>query len=970
MCEPLCKIIDLIEPYLTHKTSIDSTIMDNVKLALSAMYSPTAGQDEKKLATNFLELFQKSPEAWEVSHTLLSDPSQPLEFRMFASQTLRSKATFDLLQLPEEAVLQLKNSMLDLLITYASKDKLIRTQLSLALCQLALQFLQWGNPMGDITSQLSSSPELLPALLEFLKILPEELTELNKTPLTDDEFNARTQLLISDNVPHVLLMLKNLSELGTVTNGLLLECLNSWVKECPIESILTIDSLASLIFKSLMDEDLFEKASECLCSVLKETRDIDNYHLIDALYKQLLQVHEFYTSHPERLQDPEIVSALTKLYVEAGEAWNVLIAKNAEHFKPLVAIILECSKYDEDLDVVKYTFFFWYQLKQMLTLPRFESLKKVLLDIYLELISVIIKHLCYPLDQDDTDLFHGDREQEDKFKDFRYEMGDVLKDCCAVVGSQKALNVPFQQVQTFLSQQLAQWQLLEAPLFSMRVMAKEVSPKENTILPVIMNMLVQLPEHPKIRYATTLVLGRYSEWTAKHPEYLEVQLNYIIKGFESATQTERDIFSATSQALMYFCQDCSSLLVNYLDQLFMVYQQVQSHLDVKSTYDLVNGLAHVIKDLPDSEQYKAAETFLTPTVSRLTQLSQNGSLQDDSITSALHDEAEVLSIFFNILRCQSFEEPQFPVANYFIDKLYPLLSQILQKFQKSLKVSEHFVKIFKNVIQGCSVFLTPLLPQLTDLLHEGFRETYFGCYLWVTGVVIREFGDEVSTGQTQNAVYQFGLSQSALFFELLKSNTELDIRDIPDVIEDFFNMANDLLMYFPAKVAGNGQLMSSILESGITSLTTSEEHNPLMACVHFFVDYLSWGSQYPPISFYEGDPAEVQQYVRQFLMAENNGQKLVTAVVNGLIFKFYNDPDGNDLLLKLLTVTPDMEKALSWLHQAVSALPNVSEKEVQKLMNATAVALPNKDNRRIRMSIKDFVSWYTRKNVNSRAAFA
>ena len=43
--------------------------------------------------------------------------------------------------------------------------------------------------------------------------------------------------------------------------------------------------------------------------------------------------------------------------------------------------------------------------------------------------------------------------------------------------------------------------------------------KENTILPTIMSYLVQLPEHPKIRYAATLVLGRYTEWTSKHPEF-------------------------------------------------------------------------------------------------------------------------------------------------------------------------------------------------------------------------------------------------------------------------------------------------------------------------------------------------------------------------------------------------------------------------------------------------------------------
>lgn len=125
-----------------------------------------------------------------------------------------------------------------------------------------------------------------------------------------------------------------------------------------------------------------------------------------------------------------------------------------------------------------------------------------------------------------NDLFNGDKEQEDKFKEFRYEMGDVLKDCCAVAGATKALQVPFEQIQNIISNSQGHWQYLEAPLFSMRTMAKEVPLKENTILPTIMSYLVQLPEHPKIRYAATLVLGRYTEWTSKHPEFLEPQLNY------------------------------------------------------------------------------------------------------------------------------------------------------------------------------------------------------------------------------------------------------------------------------------------------------------------------------------------------------------------------------------------------------------------------------------------------------------
>lgn len=939
--------------------------MDHVKQALMAMYSPSATQAQKKEATVYLESFQKSPEAWEIVHTILADVSSPLEYRMFASQTLRSKATYDLSQLPEDSYTQLKDSMLNLLSVYATKEKLIRTQLSLALSQLALQYLHWDSAIDDITSRLSS-PEALPAMLEFLKSLPEELTESNKTPLTDEEFDLRTKQLITNNVLHVLLLLKSLVESDCPHQELMLGCLNSWIKECPIEDVLKVDVLASLIFKSLTDPNTFDQAAECLCSVLKETRDVDNYQLIDALYQQLLHIHEFYSKNGD-LEDPELLHGLTRIYAEAGESWHVLIAKNAAHFKPLVQILLQCAEYKEDLDVVKYTFYFWYQLRQMLTLPRFEESKKELQPIYLDLIRVIIKHLRYPQGDNLENLFDGDKEQEDKFKDFRYEMGDVLKDCCAVVGPQKALNIPFQEVQTLITQPGVQWQALEAPLFGMRVMAQAVPTKENRILPAIMQMLVQLPEHPKLRYATTLVLGRYSEWTAKNPEYLEVQLNYITAGFRDAESTSSEIINATAQALMYFCQDCAQLLVNYWQPLLMLYQKMQARLSDGSSHDVVKGLSHVIKEMPAADQFMASEMFLGPTLRKLTDLCQNS----ENISTASQDvvsEAEIISIFMSVLRCSDIKAEEYPIATYFTTQVWPVITQALGKFGSVLKISEVFCKVMKNAIQSCTWYLTPILESMGTVIHEGFKSTYFGCFLWVTGVLIQN-SEDFSEGPSAQTIYAIAISQSESFLELIRNHDGLDIRDIPDVIEDFFSMASDLLMFLPTEVILNEQLTASFFEAGISALKVSEEINPLMSCIHFFIDYLSWGTEYPPVSFFEGDHEHIRKTVQAFMALDMHGPKLTQVVLNGLIYKFYNNVDGNDLLIKILTVTPNLQLTLEWLRCAVTGLPNVSEKEVTKLMGAISVALPNKDTRRVRMSIKDFVSWYTRKNVNTRAAF-
>lgn len=931
--------------------------MDQIRQALDTMYSG-ADQSAKKEATIFLEAFQKSPEAWTLCQELLDNSNEPIQFRMFAAQTLRAKTTYDLSQVPADTLAELKELMLHLVTKYHHEDheRLISVQLCLALSQVCLQMTGWSNPMGDISERLMRGPELAGVMLRFLKVLPEEVSDANKSAMSEEDFAVRTKLLISDNVDNVMALLTQMAR--DVSGGPILDCLNSWIKECPVEKVVSQDTLVALVFKGVTEPATFDAATECLCSILRETRDLDNENLIDALFDQLIQLDRFYK---DNRANEDVLAGLTKVFVEAGESWHVLIAKNPGHFSPLVRILLECCGPNRDLDVVKYTFYFWYELKQMVTLPKFEAARREILPVYVELIHVIIGHLRYPMDTSDEDLFDGDKEQEDKFKEFRYEMGDVLKDCCAVAGAQQALQVPFEQINTLVHQQNPQWQLIEAPLFSMRVMAKEVSMKENTMLPVIMQLLLQLPEHSKVRYATTLVLGRYSEWTAAHPEYLEVQLNYITKAFASDT-TDKDVVSATCQALMYFCQDCASHLVGYLDQLHVLYHQVHGQVDTKLTYDLLHGLACVIKELPLDRQYATAELFMGPTLERLAAITGSGN-GGEGTSDIIHDNAEAVSIFLQVLRTNDYEQANYPIADFFMGKIWPLLAETLSKFGASLHVSESVVKVIKNAIQSCSIYLAPILPQIAETLHSGFHATFFGCYLWVSGVILREFSDESVSEDLQQAVYHLGVQQSAVFFSHL-STSSVDLRETPDVIEDFFAMANEMLMFYPNKTIANGDLMSSILDAAVASLLASNEFHALIACVHFFADFVAWGSPYPPISFFDEDPKHIQQSVKVFLASNGHGEKLMKSVLFGLVHKFFNDPDANDLIVKIITVSADPNSALHWLQNSAMSLDHVTVPEVEKLISTVSVAASSKDTRRMRVAIKDFVSWYSRRNAS------
>mmetsp|Transcript_6385 Transcript_6385/g.7995 ORF Transcript_6385/g.7995 Transcript_6385/m.7995 type:complete len:486 (+) Transcript_6385:1452-2909(+) len=485
-----------------------------------------------------------------------------------------------------------------------------------------------------------------------------------------------------------------------------------------------------------------------------------------------------------------------------------------------------------------------------------------------------------------------------------------------------------------------------------------------------MNFLIQLPEHAKIRYAATLVLGRYTEWTSKNPEFLEPQLNYIIKGFEVANNTNnKDIIIAASHALMYFCQDCSSLLVNYLEQLYMLYGQVREQLDIESAYELVDGLAHVIKQIPSENLYQTCEMFWKPTLSTLSTLSSSGNSNDESVNVLIADQVEILTTFIGVLRCSDYEKPDYPICTLFIKEVWPAASSILLNYGNSLKVSERILKLIKSAIQSFSTYLTPILSDVANILHHGFKQTKFGCYLWVSGILIREFGDEYSSDDIKESVYQFGLSQCSLFFELIKC--ENDLKNIPDVVEDFFRMMNDLLMFYPFKIIPNMDLLKSTIDASVATLSSLEQFEPLVSCLHFLIDFISWGLPTPPISFFEENPQHIQDTVKQFLVMNDNGGNLIKVVLDGLIFTFHNDiqQDANDLLLKILIVVPDYSIAINWLTNVVKSLPNVNEKEVEKLINTVSVALPNKDNRRIRSSLRDFVNWYSRKNVTPRAEF-
>ena len=419
-----------------------------------------------------------------------------------------------------------------------------------------------------------------------------------------------------------------------------MECITSWLREVPVAKV--VDSpLLDVVFGGLTSDECSREASECLCTMLRETGDVDeSVDIITILFPRVMAIRSHIQKFVEE-EDMDAFKAVTKVLSTAAESWVVAIARQPSHFRPLVDAVLECAARDQEREVIEHTFPVWYELKQYLVLERYIESRLELMDVYSKLVDILLKHLEYPQPDsgNEGDLFDGDRELEEKFREFRHQMGDTLKDTCEVMGVTECLNKVLHAIQLWTQKYASQvtaesvphWQDLEAPLFAMRALGRMVDKNENIVLPQLMPLLVQIPSHEKLRFATIMVLGRYTEWTAAHPEYLEPQFNYIVTSFQTDS---KEIIRAAALSVKFFCTDCKHLLSGQVLQLQEFYEQILDKLPDLSREEITEGVSNVVAVQPPEEIYRLLKTYCDPLIQRLMAKANNATDEEGKLALA------------------------------------------------------------------------------------------------------------------------------------------------------------------------------------------------------------------------------------------------------------------------------------------------------------------------------------------------
>ncbi|KIJ68548.1 hypothetical protein HYDPIDRAFT_106754 [Hydnomerulius pinastri MD-312] len=751
--------------------------MDNIQALLSALDVFSRAPDKASLenANSWLQDFQHSPEAWSTCNVLLLSPDAPPAAKLFAAQTFRSKVTYDLHQVNTANLLPLRDTLITALDTYHTGPRTIITQLCLAISGLALQLPQWDNAVQSIIETFGRNPATVPVLLQFLTVLPEELSGNTRIPVTDDEYRERSAKLLTENANQVLDLLALYIQAPGVTvtvQSQVFGCLRSWLIAGEVDtSSFAKSPLFGFVFEALASEELFDSAVDVLCELIHETQEIDdNMPVIELMVPRVIALKPQLDEHKD---DPEKIRGLARIFAEAGETYRLLILRHTETFYPIVEAIGQCSAYP-DLDIVPITFPFWMRLAQ--TIGKKQSVEPLFIEAYKALMGVIIRHLHFP---PDTTTMTG--QEADNFRAFRHVMGDTLKDCCLVLGTDTCLLSAYGLITIALSRgaQAGSWQEIEAPLFAMRSMGAEVDLADETAVPKIMDLIPSLPNHPRIRYAALLIISRYTEWINRHPDYITFQLQYISAGFEDP---DTEVSAAAGQALKYLCQDCKQHLVDFLPTLHTFLTTTGSKLVQDDRRQVYEAIAYVISAMPMEKAAESLRSFSLDILSQIHAVTGKTTPVTKQELKEIGYGLENLEVMLHVIgpfgdqlpaACQNSCREAWSVFDGFIAKY----AFDYDTAERTTRVLRHGVTLFgQTTLQVASAVLSRMVTS--------FESTGFSAFLWIAGKIVGRFGNESDT-TLRNAFQELFERSTNKVVGLLQSKAP---RDIPDVLEDYVQL--------------------------------------------------------------------------------------------------------------------------------------------------------------------------------------
>lgn len=264
-------------------------------------------------ACHFLEVFQKSPQAWRICTDLLRGLTEHKLNVLFLSATiLRQKIRDEIKLLSDRQQMELRDELMDRLKcayqTQREGIEKIKRLISLAIADMGLRMRHWPTMLNDITYELWQSAPL--ALLQVIQLLGEQPADVEQQQLLTGQ---------ADNMMNMLNVIQTHVHLDTVEmwRGCLL-CYAAWARgsllplslDQLLDHSVVVQAIALLQHPEMMQRQLYAEASECFSGTVISVASHPESRNPEALRKVRTRIFDitkkFVTTFDELLPEEKL----------------------------------------------------------------------------------------------------------------------------------------------------------------------------------------------------------------------------------------------------------------------------------------------------------------------------------------------------------------------------------------------------------------------------------------------------------------------------------------------------------------------------------------------------------------------------------------------------------------------------------------------------------------------------------------
>ncbi|XP_071517144.1 transportin-3 [Panulirus ornatus] len=898
--------------------------INEVLVAVNTLYDAEV-QDRQKhdQASKWLGQLQRSVQAWKVADQLLH-AKRDVNSCFFAAQTLRTKIQLYFGELPVSAHASLRASMLEHLshITEHTYQG-IATQLCVALADLALHMASWEDPIVDLITQFgprSSTPNLVP-LLEVLIALPEELHSrqlrlgLNRRNKLDEYFRRKVPSIVE--LLHVAVSTDGATKESTHLKAL--RCLASWFNIHTEEWVMLtntclVDDILNVVRNPQASPRLHEIATDCVCSAMIMLEAERIQPLAEVLFAGVLQLGEPYHI-AVAMEDINAVTNYARIFSELGETLvEVMVEQPGQGMGSLqvLHLLLTCIGH-HDWEVAEITFNFWYKLSEVLYRKNCDNVNEQFKPYVERLIEALYRHCQIEPDHESILV------QQDDFYEFRERVQELIKDVVFICGS----KLCFQQMAHILQAPdvTKNWNLMEAALFIMQSVAKNLIPEENEVVPPILEGVLSQPDdvHIQVAFTSVQLLAELNEWIACHPNLLPHVLQFLTKRLHN-----KHLATVAAKALDAVCQSCRDHIEQHFDGLMQIIASLDSFsISNEAVVGLLKGVASILGRFPRERIKEDMRKLCLVQISNLQKVIEGNAQIDKNTKSDPVIWLDRLAAIFRNVNPVVQNGEQHPCQEVVME-VWPTLSLTFQRYSSDLRVMEHCCRCLRFAVRCVHQQSAPLLSPLVEQIVGLYAAHGHSCFLYLGSILVDEYASEA--GCVGGLLAMLEAFTQPTFTLLTQPN---GFRDHPDTVDDWFRLCARFLQRAPVAFL-QCPALNVILECGLQAcMLDHKEANA--AVLKFFQDLVEAGRKHEDRPDYETRNTLVTN------LFSTHGENLVGNLITAAVFILpqYMHHDVAETFYQIMQF--DRPKFCLWLEAKLKTLPTQNSGGVEAITQTELV---------------------------------